>query len=518
MYNVQKEINKANIIILVFDITRPETLKRITAFWLPLISSISEIPCILVGNKIDLPKSSKNLEEISKEITKSYPQSQIAIEITAKSYISIAKLFQIAEQSVIFPTNSLYNPTTYELTDSFVRALKLIFRLSDKDGDMRLNAEELERFNKDVYEIDLTSRDVEKIKMLIKDTCPDGIDHVGITLNGFIAINKIFIKKLKSNNSWKMLEYFGFDQSLERNFNSIVELPRGHVIELSNKGINFLQTLFYRYCVHDILTESQLEEIFSTVKNKPWEPEDYKALVHTIDGGIPLHSWVSLWQLLVFNSHTQALNCLASLGYYEPIDSTVEVFSKSAVNKRRVLVCSVTGYQNVGKKMLIRRFLYKNSNENVSNCVCNTLNESENVLDSKYLILTKKEDKISDVVCMVYDGSNASINFIKKLVIDEAKPRILLLNKNDFQEHDSAYSFSLELGLRECPQFCLKNQRPNSLFKLVKDYAVEPQKGSIRRGKIRSQPNNRNFINGWTAISMGIVVLGYFVARKALVK
>ena len=47
----------------------------------------------------------------------------------------------------------------------------------------------------------MNSKEIEKIKVLIKETCPDGVDHIGITLNGFITINKIFIKKLKSNSS-----------------------------------------------------------------------------------------------------------------------------------------------------------------------------------------------------------------------------------------------------------------------------------------------------------------------------
>ena len=198
------------------------------SFWLPLISSNTDIPCILVGNKIDLPKSSPNLEEICKDITYKYPQCQIAIETTAKSYASIDKIFQIAEQSVLFPTSKLQNPITYELTEEFIMALKLIFRLCDQDGDMRLNNEELERFNSEVFQNPLSTRDIEKLKNLIKEACIDGVDNIGVTLPGFIAINKIFIKKLKSNSSWKMLEYFGFDSNLERksstNYNEISEL------------------------------------------------------------------------------------------------------------------------------------------------------------------------------------------------------------------------------------------------------------------------------------------------------
>ena len=95
----------------------------------------------------------------------------------------------------------MQNPITYELTEEFIMALKLIFRLCDQDGDMRLNNEELERFNSEVFQNPLSTRDIEKLKNLIKEACIDGVDNIGVTLPGFIAINKIFIKKLKSNSS-----------------------------------------------------------------------------------------------------------------------------------------------------------------------------------------------------------------------------------------------------------------------------------------------------------------------------
>ena len=517
-YSLQRDLQKSSIVILVFDITRPDSLKRIMTFWLPLIKSTTEIPCILVGNKIDLPKSSQNLEEISKAITSEYPQCQIAIETTAKSYTSIAKLFEIAEQAVIFPTNRLYNPITYDLTEEFVRALTLIFRLCDQDGDMRLNNHELERFNNEVFKLPLSSRDLDKIKGLVKEICPEGVDHVGLTLAGFITINKIFIKKLKSNNSWRMLEHFSFDENLERTIDVSVNVETGRNIELSLQGIDFLHTLFKKYSTHGLLTEAGIEEIFSTVKEKPWEPNCYKEMVPTVDGGLSVHSWIALWQLMLVNYAEVALKYLINLGYYYPIRTAYESYYFSDISHRKLVVCSVVGYTSVGKKQLLRKFLNREINENILNCVCGSIEESDNIFEGKYLILSKREEKIADVVCMVYDGSGPSMNFIKKLVINDKTPRILLLNKNDLQEHDSAYSFSLELGLRECPQFCLKSQRPNSLYRLIKDYATEPLKGSIRRGKIRSQPKKKNLINIWTIATLGIASVAIYMSRKALIK
>lgn len=517
-YSIQREISKSSIIILVFDITRPDSLKRILNFWLPLIKSQSETPCILVGNKIDLPKSSQNLEEILKEITSEYPQCQIAIETTAKSYTSIAKVFQIAEQAVVYPTNKLYNPITYELTEEFLRALKLIFRLCDQDGDMRLNNRELEKFNNEVFQLPLSLKELEKIKHLVKENCSDGVDHIGVTLQGFIAINKIFIKKLKSNNSWKMLKYFDFNEDLQRTISVDVAIESGKSIELSFQSIDFLQIIYKKYSTHDLLTENGINEIFSTVKTKPWEPNCYQEMVPSIDGGISLHSWIALWQLLLFNNPNNAMACLINLGYSHAIATAYEKPLISSLSHRKLLVCSVVGMTSVGKKQLLRKFLNRDLGEKVLNCVCGSIEEAESIFEGKYLILSKTSEILNDVVCMVYDGSSASMNFIKKIVIDEKKPRILLLNKNDMAEHDSAYSFSLELGLRECPQFCLKTQRPNSLYKLIKDYATQPQKGSIRRGKIVSQPKKSGFFYAWTIAMVGMASVAVYIGRKGLAK
>jgi predicted metal-dependent TIM-barrel fold hydrolase len=49
------EIEKANVIILVYDVNNFEILKRLRTYWLPRIVKINDkIPIILCGNKMDL--------------------------------------------------------------------------------------------------------------------------------------------------------------------------------------------------------------------------------------------------------------------------------------------------------------------------------------------------------------------------------------------------------------------------------------------------------------------------------
>ncbi len=49
------EIEKANVIILVYDVSREETLKRLRSDWLPRIVKVNDkIPIVICGNKLDL--------------------------------------------------------------------------------------------------------------------------------------------------------------------------------------------------------------------------------------------------------------------------------------------------------------------------------------------------------------------------------------------------------------------------------------------------------------------------------
>jgi len=53
-YKQLDDISKADVILLVYDVTRPETIDRLKQYWIPIINQKSRSPIILVGNKADL--------------------------------------------------------------------------------------------------------------------------------------------------------------------------------------------------------------------------------------------------------------------------------------------------------------------------------------------------------------------------------------------------------------------------------------------------------------------------------
>lgn len=439
------------------------------------------------------------------------------IETTAKSFVSISRIFEIAEQAVRFPSEALYDPVSYELTGKFNRALRLAFRLCDTDGDFRLNNEEMNEFNKAVFGAELAPRELEKIKLMIKENSVDGVDHVGITLNGFITINKIFIRKLKSENSWKILNYFKFNENIERNVEVIINPSPDSVIELSKSSIDFLVKLFKKFSSHGLLTESGISEICSTVPSYPWSPLPYQNLVPTVNNSLTVYSWIALWHLMLHFNQSQTIKSLLSIGYPNAWPNAFQELKKKDLQSRKVHFCMIFGHQKVGKKLLLQKFLNKSENEPAYTTVCGTIEEAEDVYSSSFLIISKKETEFKpDVVCLIYDGSSAGINYIKKLPVDENCPRILMLNKNDTIDHESAYSFALELGLKECPQFNLKIQRPSTLFKQLKDYAANPNRVPLRRVKIKNKPKKKGNLFGWMVA--GLVVLAAVVVGKKSLK
>ena len=61
--NTDSQIERANIIILVYDVNNFDCIKRLKTYWMPKISTINEkVPVIFAGNKFDLRSSNADNE------------------------------------------------------------------------------------------------------------------------------------------------------------------------------------------------------------------------------------------------------------------------------------------------------------------------------------------------------------------------------------------------------------------------------------------------------------------------
>lgn len=52
--NLVETVGKSDIILLMYDLSNPETVERLSTYWLRVISGINSIiPVVLCGNKLD---------------------------------------------------------------------------------------------------------------------------------------------------------------------------------------------------------------------------------------------------------------------------------------------------------------------------------------------------------------------------------------------------------------------------------------------------------------------------------
>ena len=110
--NTDVQIDKANIIILVYDVTNFECIKRLKSYWMPRISKINDkVPVIFVGNKVDLRSSNadNDLTNLLNHHFEQFKQVQMGIECSAKVYINLIDVIASAQRTVLYPIAPLYD-------------------------------------------------------------------------------------------------------------------------------------------------------------------------------------------------------------------------------------------------------------------------------------------------------------------------------------------------------------------------------------------------------------------------
>ena len=94
------EIEKAHVIILVYDVNNFDIIKRLKAYWLPRIAKINDkVPVILCGNKMDLRSATAegDLESIlTPNLFTQFKQVEMGIECSAKGYIGLNDIIACA--------------------------------------------------------------------------------------------------------------------------------------------------------------------------------------------------------------------------------------------------------------------------------------------------------------------------------------------------------------------------------------------------------------------------------------
>lgn len=343
---VDEEICKADVIVLVYDVTKQSSALRISSYWLQKFRHFHlSVPIVLVGNKIDLRVedesgvANEKMEAFIKPIMDSFREIDVCIECSAKSLSNISEVFYFAQKAVLYPTSQVYNVETHSLRPKAVAALRRIFKICDKDRDGALDDAELNAFQYFCFNVHLKPAELEGVKNVVQETLPSGglTPDGSLTVDGFVFLHTLFVQKGRLETTWIVLRTFGYDDQM-----NIVLQPHEQVtpapdqgVELSVKGKKFLCDVF---AVADkdgdgLLSPRDLADVFADCPLGPFstkaESVDERLVVagggnRTLDY-MSLDAFLCRWAMLLLDSLDDALLTLLYLGYTDGVSSAVTV-------------------------------------------------------------------------------------------------------------------------------------------------------------------------------------------------
>ncbi|XP_036159095.1 mitochondrial Rho GTPase 2 isoform X1 [Myotis myotis] len=467
---LQDEINKANVVCVVYDVSEEATIEKIRTKWIPLVNGGTEkgprVPIILVGNKSDLRPGS-SMEAVL-PIMSQFPEIETCVECSARNLRNISELFYYAQKAVLHPTAPLYDPETKQLKPACTQALTRIFRLSDQDLDQALSDEELNAFQKCCFGHPLAPQALEDVKMVVRKNVAGGVRDDRLTLDGFLFLNTLFIQRGRHETTWTILRRFGYGDTLELSADylfPLLHVPPGCSTELNHFGYQFVQRVFEKHDQdHDgALSLAELQDLFSVSPAPPWGPQ-FLQEVRTEAGRLPLHGYLCQWTLVTYLDVRRCLEHLGYLGYPTLCKQDSQTHAITVTRDKRldqekgqthrnVLLCKVVGARGVGKSAFLQAFLgrglgHPDTRELHKTPAIYAINTVQVNGQEKYLILCEVDadsllstasDAACDVACLMFDGSDPQsfalcTSIYKRHYMDGQTPCLFVSSKADLPE------------------------------------------------------------------------------------
>lgn len=312
---VIEQIYQAHAILLLYDISRPETFHRLRSFWLPFIESKKQISVILVGAKSDLRPMGANQQpykEMVTQLLEHFHFVEISLECSSKAILNIQESFYFAQKAVLYPIAPLFDHSTATMRPAFVKALKRIFRIFDLDQDGLLNHQELDEFQGTCFGVRFEPDEFQKLVKVLENVKSGYVPNGGITVDGFLHLQHLFITKHRPETSWAVLRTLGYSDQLELIVpDAAVELPKHEADQsfyFTNHCLKYLSDVFDQFDKDhdDHLTREDLNEIFSIfpIPTVPWSEADAP---QSSCGDVAGHhlsksGWLGLWRFVVVDS------------------------------------------------------------------------------------------------------------------------------------------------------------------------------------------------------------------------
>ncbi|CAA0832098.1 Mitochondrial Rho GTPase 2 [Striga hermonthica] len=509
---VAEQLKRADVVVLTYACDRPSTLSRLSSFWLPELRRLGiEAPVIVVGCKLDLRKEEFNLTDEIVPLMQQFGETEAFIECSAAHFRQIQEVFNYAQKATLHPSAPLFHRETQVLRPRCKRALKRIFILFDHDKDGALNDEELTNFQQvTCFGYPLRLADVVSIKSLVQEKL------LGITIEGFLFLHVLFKGKGQVDNTWTVLRKFGYNEELKLR-DDYLSVPNkkspDQSVELTSEAIKFLKGIFSIFDddKDGFLSDGELEDLFSTAPESPWDEAPYKdAVLRTPSGGLSLSGFLLEWSLMTSLDPAQSVVNLIYVGYKFNAASALHITTRRSIDKkkqqtdRNVFQCYVFGPKKAGKSVFFTSLLGRPFPENyiptadkqyAVNIVNRRGGNKKTLIlreipedGAKRLLYNKECLAACDVAVFMYNSSNESsfkgatelLSLVARLGEETGYGMpCLLIASEDYRDsnakvkNDSA-KICLNMGIDAPIHMSMKDRDKNDVFSRIINAAERP--------------------------------------------
>eukprot|EP00903_Cladosiphon_okamuranus_P007205 g6994.t2 len=316
-----EKMQSAESILVLYDVQRPDTLTHLDTFWLPLIeANAKNVPVVIVRNKMDtleggLGERSVDLERQMEPLEKRYSCFHVSLECSSVTQMGINQALCHARSAALYPRAPLFDADAEELRPLFDRAMRRLFRIYDVDRDGVLSDDELNAFQLQSFDVNLSQEDHNSLRTILdrlasqegKDVDAfvrrpsEGVPG-GFTVNGFLRLIRLFIDKKQMKAPWQAMATHHYDEELVLSVPPEVSNPppgktAGHDQVLALPAQKFLSQLFQQFSEMKesrgasspptrLLTEAGQAEVFSVIPDPTCAPWDTPRSHHEEGHGV----------------------------------------------------------------------------------------------------------------------------------------------------------------------------------------------------------------------------------------
>lgn len=557
---VGEEMRRADAVVLTYACDRPESLDRLSTYWLPELRRLEvRVPVIVVGCKLDLRDEQQqvSLEQVMSPIMQQFREIETCIECSASRHIQIPEVFYYAQKAVLHPTAPLFDQETQTLRPQCVRALKRIFILCDHDKDGALSDAELNDFQVKCFNAPLQPSEIIGVKRVVEEKLPEGVNDRGLTLRGFLFLHALFIEKGRLETTWTVLRKFGYNNEIRLDDDflppSFKRAP-DQSVELTNDAVEVLKGIFSMYDNDNdgAIRPPDVDDLFSTAPDCPWSESPYKdAAPTTALGGLTIDGFLSKWALMTLLEPAKSVEYLKYIMYGGDASSAIRLTRgrrtdrKKRQSERNVYQCFVFGPKKAGKSALLDAFLGRPFSD--TNDASTEERYAVNVVEGssgskKFLVLREiPEDKVKkvlsakdslaacDIAIFVYDSSDElSWKKTAELLVEVAGhgedtgfevPSLIVAAKDDLDPYPMAIQdstrVSQDMGTEAPVPISAKLGDFNNIFRRIVSSAERPHLSIPETEVGRSRKQYHRLVNrSLMFASVGAVVIAGLAAYR----